>query len=62
MPSRHVSTTSERVVPPCQNCQTANSVREIAIDDVSTGIRFWKCDTCSFVWATRLGANLKAIL
>ena len=32
----------------------------MTLDDVSPGVRYWRCDGCGFVWATRDGDDLRA--
>jgi hypothetical protein len=66
MPSRDVPqpSGSDLVIPPCKNCQTTDHVRAIELHDTSTartGVHFWKCDKCGFVWATREGKTLRTI-
>jgi hypothetical protein len=62
MPSNDVATPSPTgpVVPPCTNCQFAARVHPLALNDVSPGIQYWRCDTCGCVWATHDGYDLRS--
>jgi hypothetical protein len=60
MPSHDVDQTSARMVAPCRNCHQSERVTPIALEDVSSGVRYWRCDGCRFVWATRDGEDLNS--
>ena len=63
MPSRDVIPTSAEAgvpdIPPCTNCQRFSQVHRLTRDDVSSGIQYWRCDACVYVWATQDGQDLR---
>ncbi len=53
MPSLDVDQTSARMVPPCRNCHQSDHVKLVALEGLSPGVQYWRCDGCGFVWGTR---------
>jgi hypothetical protein len=56
----HESSARVPVVTDCMSCHQRDRVREMRLQDLAPGIRYWRCDACGFVGATQDGDELRA--
>jgi hypothetical protein len=58
---RDVSPPSARdpVVPECRHCHQPDHVNEVALQGLFSGVQYWRCAACAFVWVTSNGEDSK---
>jgi formate dehydrogenase maturation protein FdhE len=48
---------SANALPPCPTCQTDEHTTPFHLDDLSPGVRYWRCKVCGAMWATDEGRD-----